>query len=105
MKLKIKNLVFQRNGVMGEPFYHCLAEITYDKKRTMLVTFTTNNELSDADTTINLSSCRAVDINDVNEKCRGDEIAYTLQDVFDKEIRTNGGTIYDCCTKTDLYTV
>ena len=41
MKTKIKYLKFQRNGVGGEPFYHCLADITDDKRREMLLTFQT----------------------------------------------------------------
>jgi hypothetical protein len=101
MKVKIKHLKFQRNGVMGECFYHCLADITIDKKRTMLVTF----QAGEHDNAINRHTCRAVDINDYSEAWRGDEIAYDLQEYFRKEMTSKGGTIYDCCTKQDLYTV
>ena len=94
MKAKIKYLNYQRNGVAGEPFYHCLATITDDKKRDMLITFQTGVN----DTQILWSSCRAVDVNELELKWRGDEIAYCLNNELDKQMKENGGTIYDCCT-------
>ena len=44
MKATIKYLNFQRNGVAGEPFYHCLATITDDIKRDMIITFQAKND-------------------------------------------------------------
>jgi hypothetical protein len=102
MKLKINYLKFQRNGVAGEPFYHCFCTVTDDKKREMILTFTTQNN---DDKTVNWSSCRAVCINEPGEAWRGDVLAYELQRELSKEMAKHGGEIYDCCTKQDLYTV
>lgn len=101
MKAKIKYLHFQRNGVHGEPFYHCLVTIKDDKSRDMLVTFRTAVN----DTQILWSSCRAVDLKDYSQSWRGDVIASCINDELDKEMKENGGTIYDCCTKTEIYSV
>ena len=101
MTAKIKYLQYQRNGVKGEPFYHCLATIKDDKSREMLITFMTGVN----DTQILWSSCRAVAINDLSTNWRGDVIASCLNDELDKQMKEKGGTIYDCCTKQDLYTV
>jgi hypothetical protein len=101
MKTKIKYLKFQRNGVGGEPFYHCLADITDDKRREMLLTFQTKKD----DKEIVWSSCRAVCLNEIDEAWRGDVLAYELQRELSKQMAKNGGTIYDCCTKKELYTV
>ena len=95
MKATIKYLNFQRNGVQGEPFYHCLATIKDDISRDMLITF----QAGVNDTQILWSSCRAVWLEDLSLKWGGDEIARTINDELDKLMIKNGGTIYDQCTK------
>ena len=95
MKATIKYLNFQRNGVAGEPFYHCLATITDDIKRDMIITFQAKND----DKEIIWGSCRAVYMEDLSLKWRGDEIAYCLNKELFLLMAKNGGTIYDQCTK------
>jgi hypothetical protein len=94
MKAKIKYLNYQRNGVAGEPFYHCLAQITDDVKRDMIITFTAKSD----DKEIVWSSCRSVYMGDLSLKWRGDEIAYCLNKELYRLMAENKGTIYDCCT-------
>jgi len=94
MKAKIKYLQYQRNGVMGEPFYHCVAIIKDDISREMLITFRGNMN----DNGIVTESCRAVEISNPLSKWRGDEIAYCLNTEFTKMIEY-GKTLYDYCTK------
>ncbi len=99
MKLTIKHLHYQRNGVAGQPFYHCLAELQDGGKYKMLITFMT----ADDDTIVIISSVRAVNVEDLSLSYRGDEIGYQLNKEFLKLMAINGGTIYDCCTKSKLY--
>ncbi len=106
MKAKIKYLKFQRNGVAGEPFYHCLIDLIEKDlggviTREMIVTFRATND----DKGIIPASCRVVCLAEISEAWRGDEIAYSLQRTFDAEMKEKGGTIYDCCTKTEIYSV
>ena len=96
MKAKIKYLHYQRNGIGGEPFYHCLAIIKDEEERPleMLVTFRTAVN----DTQILWSTCRAVYLNDLSLSWRGDNIAAAINDELDKQMIKNKGSIYDCCT-------
>lgn len=94
MKIKILNLTYQRNGVHADSFYHCLAEITDGIKRKMLVTFQTQKD----DAKVNLGTCRAVNLDDLSEKWRGDEIGIELNKELYKQCLKVSGTIYDCIT-------
>jgi hypothetical protein len=91
--MKIYQLIFQRNGVHGEGFYHCHASI--EEGKNFLITFQTGED----DKEINIRTCRAVNLDDLTERWRGDEIAFRLQKHFSQEIKQSNGTIYDKLTK------
>ena len=76
MNATLNYINFQRNGVQGTPFYHCKVDILDDIKRKMFVTF----EATEDDKQINVSSCRALFVEDLSMKFRGDEIGYAITD-------------------------
>lgn len=95
MKIKINTLHFQRNGGRGEPFYHCFATVTDDKKREMIITFKANND----DNSVDIESCRAVCPSEPKKAWSGDEIGYALNDELKKLMADADGTIYGCISK------
>lgn len=97
-RIKIKSMYFQRNGVHGAPFYHAL--ISYREGGVkpidnMLVSFQSHGE----DYEVSRETFRAVDLDNIQEAWRGDVIAYDLETHLKIQMKANGGTIYDCCTK------
>lgn len=99
MKIKIKSLHFQRNGVGGENFYACYFSMKDGKSfPNMLATFQTTT-LDDTD--IIRSSCRVVNLNDINSSWRGDEISDAIENECGllckkmKEKQEGNFTIYD----------
>lgn len=94
MKTKIKMLVFQRNGVMGNSFYHAIVDIKDDKKREMIVTFEASND----DKVIDIPSCRAFCPAEPLEKWRGDEIGRALQNEIPHDTK-----IYDLTENEKQY--
>ena len=86
MKIKtLTNLTFQRNGVAGTCFYHCLVTVN-DAKGVFIVTFegtdTEPPETRQRDSRADIHSCRAVSLKHPLEKWRGDEFAYALNNYF-----------------------
>lgn len=98
---KIETIRFQRNGVAGEPFYHCFVRNLPDAKGRFLITFQTDSK----DLTINTGTCRVVCLDQFNAAWRGDNIGYDLQKRLDtglasERLRRNNDslTIYDLIT-------
>ena len=100
-QIKLIHLTFQRNGVHGQPFYHALIDYREGEKYRMLVTFETDK----TDKRVNWQTCRAVNLDNLNDKWRGDEIAINLTRFFANKRKKEKGCIYDYCTQSDLYAV
>lgn len=93
--MKILESGFQRNGVHSTSFYTIKGEHKFDKKKnTFIITFEVDSE----DTHIEVSTCRAVQIDDVTKPYRGDDVAWVIQDAFKASKTPN---FYDWLVKKD----
>jgi hypothetical protein len=91
--MKVTALKYQRNGISGEPFYHCAYE---NEDGQFLATF----ESDENDTLINTTNCRVVCLDNLDEAWRGDRIANELQQELQIQAQVNGVTnIYDLSKK------
>lgn len=108
MKIKtLSGLTFQRNGIAGEPFYHCFLTIEEKENENLnfIATFATLPEQDksiEEDKNINTSSCRVVCLQQPENKWRGDKFAYALQKHFNN-VLSKGQRIYDLSTNEAEY--
>jgi len=87
--MKVTALKYQRNGVVGEAFYHCVYNHELGE---YLATFTSD----DSDTLISIKNCRVVCLTNLGQAMRGDYTAKELQQELHIQAQVNGvNTIYD----------
>jgi len=87
--MKITALKYQRNGISGEPFYHCAYTDTHGS---FIATFTTDSQ----DCKVKTTTCRAVNIDDLQSAWRGDHIGGELQSELSRLMVAKGiDNIYD----------
>ena len=90
--VKVKRIKYNRNGVMGEPFYSALIDSRIDKhdKQNLIATFTTTDLLENGgDNTVVIHTCRVINPLDITLCWRGDEFAREIQGELDKAMKIN----------------
>lgn len=87
MKIKIKTLQFQRNGVSGEPFYHLFFSGRGDGEQIKngLATFNVL-EIEEPNegyrNKVEYNTCRVVDLDNPALSWRGDNLAYDINNAL-----------------------
>jgi hypothetical protein len=89
--INIKSINFQRNGVMGEPFY----SVVYTRRDYPSRFLATFRLIEGTDNRIDITSCRVVVLEDNSQCWRGDEEARELQDALDARKMHKEDSFYD----------
>jgi hypothetical protein len=104
--MKAISLIFQRNGVAGEPFFQFVylnKEQGFKKQMKFVATFTTSGT-EDENERVNFSSCRVTSPDYPNLKWRGDVVAGEIQKYFQQTWGIPEGGIYDLIEKINTTT-